>query len=289
MRIVTSVRAMQKLALLWGRSGLRVGLVPTMGFLHAGHLSLVKNARRQVGSRGVVVVSIYVNPTQFAPNEDFSRYPRDLDRDARLCRESGVDVVFAPVDDAMYPADTSGEFSTYVVESQLSTGLEGRSRPNHFRGVTTVVTKLFNIVRPSVAIFGAKDYQQAAIVKRMIRDLNFPVKLVVAATFRETDGLAMSSRNKYLDGDLRAQAVVLWKAIQKARKTVRKSHTPATATGLRAQLKALIERKPAARVDYIEFFDAQTLRPARKVVRGTHLGLAVYVGKTRLIDNASLP
>jgi pantoate--beta-alanine ligase len=259
-----------------------------MGFLHAGHLSLVKNARTQVGRHGVIIVSIYVNPTQFAPHEDFSRYPRDRNRDARLCREAGVDFVFAPLDKEMYPSDSSGAFSTYVVESQLSAGLEGRSRPTHFRGVTTIVAKLFNIVRPSVAIFGAKDYQQAAIVKRMIRDLNFPVKLLIAPIFRERDGLAMSSRNKYLEGNLRSQAVVLYEAIQKARNTVRKTLKPVAAAALRAQLKAFIERQPSARVDYVEFFDAQTLQPTRQVVRGTQLGLAVFVGKTRLIDNASL-
>ena len=288
MRIVTSVAAMQRLARRWERRGTRIGLVPTMGYLHAGHLSLVRCARKQVGPRGRVVVSIYVNPTQFAPHEDFSRYPRNLARDTRLCREAGADVIFAPSDAQMYPVKDGGRFSTYVAEEDLSKGLEGRSRPTHFRGVTTVVAKLFNIVRPSVAIFGAKDYQQAAVIKRMVRDLNFPVKLAVAPIFREPDGLAMSSRNKYLGGDLRTQAVVLWRAIQKAQAIVGAHARPVPATRLKAQLKSFIEREPAARVDYVEFFDPHTLAKVSQVVHGTHVGLAVFVGQTRLIDNASL-
>src|SRR5262245_27175753 len=189
---------MQRLSLRWKKQGQRIGFVPTMGYLHAGHLSLVKRGRKLVGSRGKVVVSIYVNPTQFGPKEDFSRYPRDFRNDIRLCRAEGVDVEFAPTDPQMYSSDGSASFSTSVVEEDLSRGMEGASRPGHFRGVTTIVAKLFNIVQPDVAVFGAKDYQQAAVIQRMVRDLNFPVKIVVAPTIRETDGLAMSSRNKYL-------------------------------------------------------------------------------------------
>ena len=166
---------MERLARSWKRAGVRVGLVPTMGYLHAGHLSLVQRARRLVGRRGQVVVSIYVNPTQFGPKEDLSRYPRALARDSRLCREAGVDVIFAPDDQQMYPGGSAGGFSTFVAEETLSRGMEGKSRPTHFRGVTTVVGKLFNIVQPELAVFGAKDYQQAAVVKRMARDLNFPL------------------------------------------------------------------------------------------------------------------
>src|SRR5213593_3602914 len=203
MRVITSVAAMQRLALRWRRRGARVGCVPTMGYLHAGHLSLVRCARRLVGPKGKVVVSIFVNPTQFAPTEDLARYPRDLKRDRELCRETGTDVIFAPTERQMYPAD----YSTFVVEERLSRPMEGESRPTHFRGVATVVAKLFNIVLPDVAVFGAKDFQQAAVVQRMVRDLNFPVKIVLAPTVREVDGLALSSRNKYLEGPLRAQAV----------------------------------------------------------------------------------
>jgi pantoate--beta-alanine ligase len=288
MHIISSIPAMQRLAKSWQRTGLRVGIVPTMGYLHAGHLSLVRRARRLVGKSGKVLVSIYVNPTQFGPKEDFSRYPRDFDRDARLCRAEGVDVIFAPRDQDMYPRNQEGAFSTYVVEERLSRGMEGASRPTHFRGVTTVVAKLFNIVQPSLAVFGAKDYQQAAVVTRMVRDLNFPLKIVVAPIFRETDGLAMSSRNKYLEGILRTQALVLWHSIQKVQHSLRKSPRPLKAAILKAELKKFIQRQPAARLDYIEFFDPHTLVPIQKVSRGTHMALAVFIGKTRLIDNTSL-
>jgi pantoate--beta-alanine ligase len=288
MRIVKSVAAMQRQARHWQRQGLRVGLVPTMGYLHAGHLSLVERARRAVGKAGKIVVSIYVNPTQFGPREDFSRYPRDLARDTRLCRQAGVDIVFAPADREMYPSAGRSRFSTYVVEDELSRGMEGSARPGHFRGVTTVVAKLFNLVQPSIAVFGAKDYQQAAVVKRMVRDLNFPLKLLIAPTVRESDGLALSSRNKYLVGDLRAQARVLWRAITRTRTAVRASCRPLSAAALKAQLRRFIAREPAARLGYVELFEAETLIPVAKVQRGQHMALAVVVGKTRLIDNAAL-
>ena len=279
---------MQRLGQGWQRAGARVGLVPTMGCLHAGHLSLVERARRMVGPRGKVVVSIYVNPTQFGPAEDFSRYPRDLARDARLCRAEGVDVVFAPGDKQMYARGDGAGFTTYVAEECLARVMEGVSRPTHFRGVTTVVTKLFHIVQPGVAVFGAKDYQQAAIVKRMVRDLNFPVKIEVAPVQREADGLAMSSRNRYLVGDLRGQAVVLWLALQRVRVAVRRAGRPMSAARLKAALRRFIEQTPTARLDYVEFFEPETLAPVSKVTRGVHMALAVFVGKTRLIDNTRL-
>jgi len=258
-----------------------------MGCLHDGHLSLVRRARGCVGAKGRLVVSIYVNPTQFGPAEDFSRYPRDLKRDLKLCRGAGVDVVFAPDDQQMYPA-TDGACSTFVVEERLSRGMEGASRPTHFRGVITVVAKLFNLVQPAVAVFGAKDFQQAAIVTRMVRDLNFPVRIVVAPTIREPDGLALSSRNRYLAGELRTQAVALWQAIQRARAAVRAAGRPVSAVALKQQLQRFIERQPAARVDYLEFFEPETLKPLARVTRGAHLALAVVIGDTRLIDNAAL-
>lgn len=279
---------MQQLAGYWRRSGARIGFVPTMGYLHEGHVGLVQRARRAVGREGRVVVSIYVNPTQFGPREDFKKYPRDLKRDLRLCRAAAVDAVFVPDDPQMYPPGDHAAFSTWVIEDRLSREMEGRSRPTHFRGVTTVVAKLFNIVLPDVAVFGAKDYQQAAIVRRMVRDLNFPVKVIVSPTRREPGGLAMSSRNKYLVGGLREQAVVLWQAIQKARTAVRKSHVPREDTALKTELRRFIERQPDARVDYIEFFQPETLQRAGRVARGTHMALAVFIGKTRLIDNARL-
>lgn len=291
---------MQRLAKQWQHAGKRIGFVPTMGYLHAGHISLVRDARRRVGKRGGVVVSIYVNPTQFAPTEDLSKYPRDLKRDLKLCRAAGVDIVFTPSDKEMYPRVGSSRrddrtaqraiptyFSTYVAEEILSRTMEGASRPTHFRGVTTVVAKLFNMVLPDVAVFGQKDFQQAAIIKKMVSDLNFPVRIIVAPTKREPDGLAMSSRNKYLVGNLRSQATVLWSAIQVARATIKKSKT-FPATKLKAAVKKLVECEPDARLDYVEFFDPDTLIPVSQVTSGTQIALAVFVGKTRLIDNERL-
>ena len=234
MRIVRSAAAMQRLARQWQRRGLRVGFVPTMGYLHEGHLSLVREARRRVGKAGQVVVSIYVNPTQFGPQEDLSRYPRDLTRDLKLCRAAGADVVFTPTrcgDVSGVAQDRRAAQLTALTSwrSSLSQCMEGAARPTHFRGVTTVVAKLFNLVLPEVAVFGAKDWQQAAIVKRMTRDLNFPVKIIVAPTVRAPDGLALSSRNQYLDAAQRAQAVILHRALQRARAAVRRKGIPAGA------------------------------------------------------------
>ena len=277
---------MQKLALRWKRTGINVGFVPTMGYLHAGHLSLVKRALQAVGKAGKVVVSIYVNPTQFAPTEDLSKYPRDLKRDLKSLRELGVDVVFTPGDSEMYPGKVENGFSTYVVEEKLSRPMEGASRPTHFRGVTTVVAKLFNIVLPDVAVFGQKDFQQAAVIKRMVVDLNFPVQIIVAPTLRERDGLAMSSRNKYLDAEQRVQAVILFHALQAAQAAVKKKSV--SAARMKADLKEFITAAPLARLDYVEFFDPETLQPVSQVKRGTQMALAVFFGKTRLIDNARL-
>jgi pantoate--beta-alanine ligase len=286
MQIVKSVTAMQNLALRWGNSGTRIGFVPTMGYLHAGHLQLVKCARQAAGKTGKVVVSIYVNPTQFGPAEDLSKYPRDLKRDLKMCRTAGVDVVFAPGDAEMYPGKASGKFSTYVVEENLARVMEGAARPAHFRGVTTVVAKLFNLVLPDVAIFGQKDFQQAAIIKRMTADLKFPVKIIVAPTARERDGLAMSSRNKYLDPEQRAQAVILFHALQAAKVAVKEKSV--AAERLKSDFKKFLTAAPLAKLDYIEFFDPQTLEPVGQVKRGAHMALAVFFGKTRLIDNAQL-
>jgi pantoate--beta-alanine ligase len=277
---------MQKAALSWNRRGVRVGFVPTMGYLHAGHLSLVREARKRAGKNGKVVVSIYVNPTQFAPTEDLAKYPRDLKRDLKLCRDAGVDVVFAPSDVEMYPGKFESGFSTYVVEEKLSRTMEGAARPTHFRGVTTVVAKLFNIVLPDVAVFGQKDFQQAAIIKHMVADLNFPVKIIVAPTLREADGLAMSSRNKFLNAEQRAQAVILFHALRAASLAVKKK--PVSAARLKADLKKFITAAPLARLDYVEFFDPEMLAQVAQVKRGAQMALAVFIGKTRLIDNARL-
>lgn len=288
MQVIRSTSAMQALAQRWQRRGTRIGFVPTMGYLHDGHLSLARDARKRVGKAGKVVVSIYVNPTQFAPTEDLSRYPRDLKRDLALCRKEGVDVVFVPSDAEMYPGKAEGNYSTYVVEETLANRMEGASRPTHFRGVTTVVAKLFNIVLPDVAVFGAKDWQQAAIIKRMVADLNFPLQIIVAPTVREPDGVAMSSRNKYLVGDLRPQAIVLARAIAMVRKTVSATAKPVSATKLKAAAAKIIGSAPDARLDYVDFFNPETLLPQKHVKRGTHMALAVFVGKTRLIDNGRL-
>jgi len=277
---------MQRLALKWRRAGLRVGLVPTMGYLHDGHLSLVRRARQAVGAAGRVVASIYVNPTQFGPAEDLANYPRDLPRDVKLCRATGVDVLFTPADAEMYPGRAEGGYSTYVAEAGLAARMEGAARPTHFQGVTTVVAKLFNLVQPTVAVFGQKDYQQAAVIGRMTADLNFPVKIVVAPTRRETDGLALSSRNKYLTPAERTQANILFHALQASRLAVKRK--AASAARLKADLRAFLTVAPLARLDYVEFFDPVTLRPAGQVRRGTHMALAVFFGKTRLIDNARL-
>jgi len=288
MQVIRSISAMQSLARRWQRWGVRIGFVPTMGYLHAGHLSLASEARKRLGKAGKVVVSIYVNPTQFAPTEDLSRYPRDLKRDLAHCRKEGVDVVFVPSDAEMYPGKAEGNYSTYVVEEILANRMEGASRPTHFRGVTTVVAKLFNIVLPDLAVFGAKDWQQAAIIKRMVADLNFPLKIIVAPTVREADGVAMSSRNKYLVGNLRPQAIVLSRSIAMARKTVATTAKSVSVARLKAAVIKIVSAAPDARLDYVEFFDPETLLPQKHVKRGTHMALAVFVGKTRLIDNGRL-
>lgn len=288
MQVIRSISAMQNHARRWQRRGVRIGFVPTMGYLHAGHLSLARAARKRIGKSGKVVVSIYVNPTQFAPTEDLSRYPRDLKRDLAFCRKQGVDVVFVPSDAEMYPGKTAGNYSTYVVEETLAKRMEGASRPTHFRGVTTVVAKLFNIVLPDLAVFGAKDWQQAAIIKRMVADLNFPLKVIIAPTIRESDGVAMSSRNKYLVGDLRPQAIVLSRSIAMVRKVIAGSAKPVSAAKLKVAVAKIVSAAPDARLDYVEFFDPETLLPQKQVKHGSHMALAVFVGKTRLIDNGRL-
>jgi pantoate--beta-alanine ligase len=277
---------MQRLAKRWQSQNVRVGFVPTMGYLHAGHISLVQRAGQEVGRRGIVVVSIYVNPAQFGPKEDLSRYPRDFARDTKLCRAAGVDVIFAPDDNEMYPRNGKDAYSTVVAEESLSRGMEGASRPGHFCGVTTIVAKLFNLVLPEVAVFGAKDFQQAAVIRRMVRDLNFPLKIIVAPTHREPDGLALSSRNKYLTPAQREQAAVLHEALQLAAKLVKRKTLPSAV--LKTRLKQFISRQSEARVDYLELFDPHTLQPVPRAGRGTQMALAVFFDKTRLIDNAGL-
>jgi pantoate--beta-alanine ligase len=256
-----------------------VGFVPTMGYLHEGHLALVKQARIE---NSAVIVSIYVNPTQFGPREDFGAYPRDLNRDLELLKEGGVDIVFVPSDDQMY----SPEFSTWVDVENISQRLEGTSRPGHFRGVATVVAKLFNIIQPTKAYFGQKDAQQVMVIKRMVGDLNMAIEIVVVPTVRESDGLAMSSRNSYLSPEERQAATVLFRALTLARQL--RLGGEKDAGKIRRQMTLLIQKEPLAQIDYVSIADAETLEELDLIDHRALASLAVRIGKTRLIDNMSL-
>jgi pantoate--beta-alanine ligase len=256
-----------------------VGFVPTMGYLHEGHLALVKQARIE---NSAVIVSIYVNPTQFGPREDFGAYPRDLNRDLELLKGGGVDIVFVPSDDEMYPP----EFSSWVNVEKVTERLEGAARPGHFRGVATVVAKLFNIVQPSRAYFGQKDAQQVMVIKRMVADLNMGIEIVVVPTLRESDGLAMSSRNIYLSPTERQAARILFKALTLARQLRRCGEKDAEE--IRRQMTALIQKEPLAQIDYVSIADAETLEELSSIDRPAVASLAVRIGKTRLIDNMPL-
>lgn len=265
----------------------RIALVPTMGALHEGHLSLVQQARRAVGPEGQVVVSIFVNPLQFGPKEDFGKYPRPLERDLALCAEAGVDYVFAPSPEQMYSRDRS----TYVDETILSQGMCGGSRPGHFRGVCTVVLKLFNIVQPEIAVFGRKDYQQLAIIRRMVRDLDVPVDIVAGETVREADGLALSSRNRYLEGGLRQEALSLSRALEAGIEAVLDGTThgePPSRHEVQRLMQEELAQSPEARLDYLEIVDAETLHPVEVPVIGNVILGAAFYGSTRLIDNKTI-
>jgi pantoate--beta-alanine ligase len=279
MKVIQTAGEMQAWALKQRRQGLRVGFVPTMGFLHAGHLSLVRLARDETD---VTVMSIFVNPTQFGPTEDFSKYPRDEARDLEMCRSAGVDVVFLPPPSEMYAT----EASVYVVEESLGQNLCGASRPGHFRGVCTVVAKLFNLVMPEVAVFGQKDYQQVAIIRRMVRDLNFPVRIVVAPILRDCDGLALSSRNAYLSADERRRGLGLSQALRLAQESLAAGERDTAA--VRGRMLARLEGDYGLRVDYVEIVDGDTLTPVDELRVGCVALIAAYSGKTRLIDNAIL-
>ena len=256
-----------------------VGLVPTMGYLHEGHLALVRQARRE---NSVVIASVYVNPSQFGPSEDFGVYPRDLDRDLGLLRKEKTDIVFAPPDDEMYPS----VFSSWVDVEKITERLEGASRPGHFRGVTTIVAKLFNIVQPTRAYFGQKDAQQVVVIKRMAADLNMDLEIVTVPTVRESDGLAMSSRNIHLSPKERQAATVLFKALALAQSLT--SGGEQDAEKIRDQMAALIQREPLARLDYVSIADAENLEELDLLDRPAVASLAVRIGETRLIDNIPL-
>jgi pantoate--beta-alanine ligase len=254
-------------------------LVPTMGALHKAHGELIRVARKATGKDGEVVVSIFVNPLQFEPGSDYERYPRLEKADEEFCRDARVDLLFRPPVEEVYLADRS----TFVEETALSSRLEGKSRPGHFRGVCTVVAKLFNILAPDAAVFGEKDFQQLAIVRRMVRDLNFNIDIVPVPTVREDDGLACSSRNQYLNPDERKQATVLYKALLAAAYIGTKSGSDMIAVARKVTNEA-----PLARIDYVELVDAETLEPVEMAGPNTVLLLAVFFGKTRLIDNIQL-
>lgn len=279
MKLIRSVAEMQEAGAGAKRGGRRVALVPTMGALHEGHVALIRKAREQGAA---VVVSIFVNPAQFGPTEDFKHYPRNLEKDCVLCGREEVDAVFAPSNAEMY-ADNA---SSWVDETALSLRLEGERRPHHFRGVCTIVAKLFNIVQPEVAVFGQKDFQQLKIVERMVRDLCYRIEVVTTPTVREPDGLALSSRNEYLTGEERAQATVLWKALQIAQQMFNEGER--NAHRLETAMLRAVQLAPAARLDYAEVADAETLEPATEVKRGNVALLAARIGSTRLIDNLIL-
>ena len=278
MRITKSIGQIREIIKAQKMRENRVGFVPTMGFLHEGHLSLI---RESVKNSDFTVVSIYVNPTQFAPDEDFEEYPRDLDRDIQLCEKEGVDLIFSPEDEAMYPDD----FQTNVIPGELSNVLCGASRPTFFRGVCTIVTKLLNIVRPDSAYFGQKDYQQYKIISRMVRDLNINTNIVSCPIIREQDGLAVSSRNMYLNSKQRDEATCIYESLQKARKMLEDGKRDSSE--IKKEMKKIINRNETTEIDYISIVNEDDLKTVSDISGADKIviAIAVYVGKARLIDN----
>ncbi|MDZ7372635.1 MAG: pantoate--beta-alanine ligase [candidate division KSB1 bacterium] len=276
MRVIESVREMQSEAESLRLAGKRIGFVPTMGYLHEGHLSLVRIARQH---SDVVVVSIFVNPTQFGPQEDYNRYPRDLERDLRLLEKEATDIVFHPSAEEMYPPP----YYTYVEVEKLTEPLCGAFRPGHFRGVTTVVCKLFHIVKPHLAVFGQKDAQQARVIQQMVRDLNFDVEIVVAPIVREPDGLAMSSRNTYLSPQERQDALVLYRSLCRAKELI--SLGERDPRRIRNEMEGVLRSVPTSRIDYIAMVDPDTLEEVSQLTGRVMIALAVWIGNARLIDN----
>jgi pantoate--beta-alanine ligase len=279
MKVYRSVSEAHGACRLTSASGNRVGLVPTMGALHKGHLSLIRAAKAQCD---FVVVSLFVNPTQFAPTEDLNRYPRPFDHDCRLLEAEGVAVLFAPSAEEMYPnADR-----TWVTVDGLSDKLDGRSRPGHFRGVTTVVSKLFHIIEPDIAFFGQKDAAQSAVIRRMVRDLNFPVQIVICPIIRERDGLAMSSRNAYVSAEERRRALVLRRSLARVEESFQAGER--SAAKLTSVANEVFTQEPQVRLDYFAIVDPDSLDPVERIGRPTLVAVAAYVGSTRLIDNVVL-
>lgn len=276
MKIVRTIQEVREQVKEWRMQGLSVGLVPTMGYLHEGHKSLIDCA---VAENDRVVVSVFVNPMQFGPKEDLESYPRDLDRDAALCENAGANLIFHPEPEEMYHDD----FSSFVDMNTLTGGLCGKTRPIHFRGVCTVVSKLFNIVTPDKAYFGQKDAQQLAVIRHMVSDLNFGIEIVGCPIIREEDGLAKSSRNTYLNAEEREAALILSKSLKKGRKLAETGEKDAGA--LRKAITDVLLSEPMAKIDYVEIVDWNTLEPVEKIDGPVLAAIAVYIGKTRLIDN----
>ncbi len=276
MKVIETPSEMQSLADRLRKEGKIIGLVPTMGYLHAGHISLIRTAREQCD---LVIVSIFVNPVQFAPNEDFEQYPRDFEHDLALLREERVDYIFNPPAGEMYP----DRQMTFVITEDLAGKLCGKSRPTHFRGVTTVVAKLFNIIKPHVAVFGQKDGQQALILKKMISDLNFDIRMIIAPTIREDDGLALSSRNAYLSADERQAAPLIFRTLSDAGNLIRQGES--SGRKIEQYIRKALDAVPQFRIDYIAVVDGKTLEPAEQISAGTMIAVAVFCGNTRLIDN----
>ncbi|MGQ9817345.1 MAG: pantoate--beta-alanine ligase [bacterium] len=279
MRKVSKIKVLREILDPVKKKGQKVGFVPTMGYLHEGHLSLIRIARKNCN---FVVSSIFVNPIQFGPNEDFNRYPRDLKRDEALLKKEKVDLLFYPSVKEMYADD----YKTYVEVSELSSILCGKSRPGHFRGVATAVLKLFNIIKPDIAVFGEKDYQQAIIIKRMVKDLNLDVKIIMGPIVRENDGLAMSSRNIYLSPEERADATILYQSLEWAKELFYKENIKSPEYVIN-KMRQMIEAKNG-RVDYIAVVDKDDLRPVKFIKKGDRILLAVFFGRTRLIDNIAI-
>ena len=276
MQVINTIAEMRKLRRQLSEP---VGFVPTMGYFHEGHLSLVRQARKE---NPTVVVSIFVNPTQFGPGEDFQDYPRDLNHDLELLEREKVDIVFVPSEEEMYPRD----FNSWVDVEKVTERLEGASRPGHFRGVATICAKLFNIIQPTRAYFGQKDAQQAIVIKKMVADLNMNLEIVVVPTVRESNGLAMSSRNTYLNPEERQAATVLFKALSLARELWHGGEKDADK--IRHQMTSLIQKEPLAKIDYVSIADAETMEELKEIDRPAIVFLAIRIGKTRLIDNVIL-
>ena len=276
MKVISKIDQMKKYVQKAKKAGKTIGFVPTMGYLHQGHLSLMRRARTE---NSLLIISIFVNPAQFGEGEDYNEYPRDLRRDKKLARELGTDLIFAPSVRQMYPRG----YSTFVQEEKLSKHLCGLSRPAFFRGVTTVVAKLFNIVNPTRAYFGQKDFQQLVIIKRMVKDLNLNVKIISLPLIREKDGLALSSRNSYLNRKERKSSLVLHQSLKKAKKLVESGERDSRK--IVNQMKRIIREEKLAKIDYLKICDPQTLEDVEKIEGRTLVALAVWIGKTRLIDN----